>query len=152
LFRLNVLCRTAITVPAVFIHTLRCWRLITSIRNESAFSFAADLPHTNYMLPLLRTIRSPVTKFFALVPRKFLFCAISTSYRRFTGIHSLLLCCIESVEVTDRLTWIRLARNTFCLGLLSLCKMQMDRRVIQINFIEAQSELCKYFFLICRRS
>jgi len=39
------------------------------------------------MLLLLRTLRSPMTKLFALVARKFLFCAVSFSFCGLTGIH-----------------------------------------------------------------
>jgi len=38
-------------------------------------------------LLLLRTLRSPVTKFFALVARKFLLCSVSSPFHGFTGIH-----------------------------------------------------------------
>ena len=36
---------------------------------------------------VFRRFRRPVTKLFPLVGRKFLFCAISSSFRIFTGIH-----------------------------------------------------------------
>jgi len=39
------------------------------------------------MLLLLRTIQCLVTKLFALVARKFLFCAVSSSFHGFTGVH-----------------------------------------------------------------
>jgi len=39
------------------------------------------------MLLLLRTLCSPMTKLFALVARKFLFCAVSSTFHGFTGFH-----------------------------------------------------------------
>ena len=60
---------------------------ITCTGNTSAFFFAANLPPVPCMLLLLRTLRSPVTKLFALVARKFLFYAVSSPFHGFTRIH-----------------------------------------------------------------
>jgi hypothetical protein len=54
------------------------------------------------MLLLLRAIRNAVTKLFVLFAWKYMFCVVS-SFSEFTELHCLLSCCIECVEVTDRL-------------------------------------------------
>jgi len=83
----NVPCRITITVPAVRIHNACSWsppymhweRISILLCSR----FTTSVP---CILLLLRTLRSLVTKLFALVARKCLFCAISSSFHGFTGI------------------------------------------------------------------
>ena len=85
--RPNVPCFTTITVPVVRIHTACCWNP-HYMRWESISIlcswFTTSVP---CMLLLLRTLRCPVTKLFALVARKFLFCVVNSSFHGFTEIH-----------------------------------------------------------------
>jgi len=86
--RRNVTYRTAVTVQAVRFQNVCSW--IPHYMQWERISILTWTRFTNSvpcMLTFLRTFGRPDTKRFALVARKFLFFAISSSFLGFTGIH-----------------------------------------------------------------
>ena len=84
----NVPCCATITVPAVCIHNACSWSPhYMHWERISVLLCSRFTTFVSCMLLLLRTLCSPVTKLSAFVARKFLFCAVSSSFHGFTGIH-----------------------------------------------------------------